>query len=147
VWKAWKKGYRLGVEASSDHVSTHVSYSMVVTDKPTRMGIMDAIRKRHTYAATDNIVLEFWMGDHFMGDEFRSADVPPARIKVRGTAKVAKVSIIRNGKYVYETKPDQQEVTPEYRDKSPEPGTSYYYARVEQEDGQIAWASPIWVVR
>ena len=102
IWNAWKKGYRLGVEASSDHGSTHISYSMVVTDKPTRTGIMDAIRKRHTYAATDNIILEFWMGDHFMGDEFSSSTVPPMRIKVRGTAKVAKVSIVRNAKYVYE---------------------------------------------
>ena len=43
--------------------------------------------------------------------------------------------------------PGQQEVTLEYRDTNPEPGTSYYYARVEQEDGQLAWASPIWIVR
>jgi hypothetical protein len=147
VWNAWNKGYRLGVEASSDHGSTHMSYSMVITDKPTRMGIMDAIRKRHTYAATDNILLEFWMGDHFMGDEFRSSDVPPIRVKVRGTGKVAKVSIVRNAKYIYETKPAQQEVALEYRDNNPDRGTSYYYARIEQEDGQIAWASPIWISR
>ena len=145
VWNAWKKGYRLGVEASSDHGSTHISYSMVVTDKPTRVGIMDAIRKRHTYAATDNIILEFWMGGHFMGDEFSAAAVPPIRVKVRGTAKVANVSIIRNAKYIYEAKPGQQEVNIEYRDNNPEPGTSYYYARIEQEDGQVAWASPIWI--
>jgi hypothetical protein len=147
VWNAWNKGYRLGVESSSDHGSTHISYSMVVTDKPTRTGIMDAIRKRHAYAATDNIILEFWMGDHFMGDEFNSSAVPPLRIKVRGTAKVAKVSIVRNAKYIYEAKPGQQEVTLEYRDNSPQPGASYYYARIEQEDGQIAWASPIWITR
>ncbi len=147
VWNAWKKGYKLGVEASSDHGSTHISYSMVVTDKSTRMGIMDAIRKRHTYAATDNIILEFWMGDHFMGDAFQSSTVPPIRIKIRGTAKVAKVSIIRNEKYVYESKPDQQEVTLEYRDANPDPGAGYYYARVEQEDGQIAWSSPIFLTR
>jgi hypothetical protein len=147
VWNAWNKGYRLGITASSDHGSTHISYSMVVTDKPTRLGIMDAIRKRHTYGATDNIVLEFWMGDHFMGDEFRAAEVPPMRIKACGTAKVAKVSIIRNEKYVYEATPGQQEVSLEYRDNHPQPGTSYYYARIEQEDGQIAWASPIWVTR
>jgi hypothetical protein len=147
VWNALKKGYRLGFEASSDHNSTHISYTMVVTDKPTRLGIMDAIRKRHTYGATDNIMLEFWAGDHFMGDEFHSATVPPLRVKVRGTSKIAKVSIIRNQKYVYEAKPDQQEVALEYRDSSPDAGTNYYYARIEQADGQIAWASPIWVVR
>ncbi len=147
VWNAYKKGYRLGTTASSDHGSTHISYSMVVTADTTRLGIMNAIRKRHTYGATDNIVLEFWAGDHFMGDEFSSATVPPLRVKVRGTGKIAKISIIRNQKYVYESKPDRQEATVEYRDTSPEPGTNYYYARIEQADGQIAWASPIWVMR
>ena len=147
VWNAWNKGYRLGTTASSDHGSTHISYSMVVTEKPTRQGIMDAIRKRHTYGATDNIVLEFWMGDRFMGDEFSSADAPPLRVKVRGTTKIAKVSFIRNAKYIYEAKPGQREVSLEYRDNNPEPGTSYYYVRVEQEDGQMAWASPIWLTR
>jgi hypothetical protein len=44
---------------------------------------------RSTYGAADNIVLEFWMADHFMGDEFRAAEVPPMRIKACGTAKVA----------------------------------------------------------
>jgi hypothetical protein len=147
IWNAWQKGYRLGVEASSDHNSTHISYSMVVTANPGRNGVIEAIRKRHTYAATDNIVLEMWMGEHFMGEEFRAAAPPPLRIKVLGTANVAKVSLIRNAKYIYEAKPGKRDVSLEYRDDAPEPGTSYYYARIEQEDGQIAWASPIWVVR
>lgn len=29
LWLAWEKDYKLGVEASSDHVSTHTSYAMV----------------------------------------------------------------------------------------------------------------------
>lgn len=82
-----------------------------------------------------------------MGDEFRGSDVPAIRVKARGTGKIAKVSIIRNAKYIYETRPDQQQVALEYRDNSPDEGASYYYVRVEQEDGQIAWASPIWITR
>ena len=69
VWNAFRKGHRLGVIASSDHCSTHISYAMVYTDEPTREGIFKAIRKRHTYAATDNIVLDFRIGSYFMGDE------------------------------------------------------------------------------
>ena len=76
---AWAKGYKLGVIASSDHFSTHISYAMVYTDDATRQGILDAIRKRHTYGATDNIILEVRMGDHFMGDEFRFPRRAPAR--------------------------------------------------------------------
>ncbi|MBL8223529.1 MAG: hypothetical protein JNL62_30130, partial [Bryobacterales bacterium] len=36
VWNAWKKGYKLGVIASSDHFSTHISYAMVYTPKQDR---------------------------------------------------------------------------------------------------------------
>ena len=34
VSNAWAKGYLLGVEASSDHGSTHISYTLVYTSIP-----------------------------------------------------------------------------------------------------------------
>ncbi|MBI3698014.1 MAG: hypothetical protein HY238_24660 [Acidobacteria bacterium] len=145
VWNAWAKRYRLGVIANSDHGSTHLSYAMVYSDQATRAGIIESIRKRHTYAATDNILLEYWMGDHFMGDEFTAGRVPELRVKIRGTAPVRKVSIIRNNKYIGEQTPGTAEVAFSFRDNSPVGGTSYYYLRVEQADGQMAWSSPIWV--
>jgi len=46
VWNAWAKGYKLGVQSSSDHVSTHTSYACVLAEQFTRAGILDAIRKR-----------------------------------------------------------------------------------------------------
>ena len=33
----------------------------------------------------------------------------------------------------------------EWEDASPEPGRNYYYLRVSQLNGQLAWSSPIWV--
>ena len=30
-------------------------------------------------------------------------------------------------------------------DREKSAGTSYYYLRIEQKDGQLAWSSPIWV--
>jgi len=35
----------------------------------------------------------------------------------------------------------------EYLDQDVAPGEHYYYVRVEQENGQLAWASPIWLKR
>jgi hypothetical protein len=32
-----------------------------------------------------------------------------------------------------------------YRDIEPPEGENYYYVRVQQTDGQLAWSSPIWV--
>ncbi|MDX1981170.1 MAG: hypothetical protein SFV51_12940 [Bryobacteraceae bacterium] len=145
IWKAWEKGVRIGVIASSDHVSTHLSFAMVYSSDPTRKGVIEAIRSRRTYGATDNIVLEYWMGDHFMGEEFTAARVPELRVKVRGAGPISRLSIIRNGKYISQQAPNTQDVSFSFRDASPEPGSSYYYIRVEQADGNLAWSSPIWV--
>ncbi|MCP5110272.1 MAG: hypothetical protein GY953_05510, partial [bacterium] len=68
VSAAWAKGYRLGVIASSDHLSTHMSYALVYAEETSREAVASAIRQRHTYAATDNILVDFRMGDAFMGD-------------------------------------------------------------------------------
>jgi hypothetical protein len=146
VWNALEKGYRLGFQASSDHVSTHMSYAVVLTDDVTRQGIIDTFKKRHSYGATDNIVLDVRSGDHIMGDRFTTANRPTLDIHVHGTGPIAKVHVIRDGKYVYSTEPKEPKVTLRYTDMDAKQGkSSYYYVRVEQADGNLAWASPMWI--
>jgi hypothetical protein len=145
VNNAWAKGYRLGVIASSDHGSTHMSYALVYAKDRSRQGILDAIKLRHTYGATDNIILDYRMGDHFMGDDFTCAGAQPIQIKVRGTKKIAAIHIIRDQKIIHSATPNTQEAAVNFRDTAITPGQHYYYVRVEQEDGQLAWSSPIWV--
>ena len=41
---AFEKGYKFGFEASSDHVSTHMSYSVVLAAGDTREAILEALR-------------------------------------------------------------------------------------------------------
>ena len=145
AWDAWKKGYRIGVISSSDHYSTHISYGMVYASANSRQAVFDAIRQRRTYGATDNILLEFWLGDHFMGEDFSATAVLPIRVKVRGTGIVQSVQLIRDGSYIYQAAPGRQTADFEYRDMEAKPGEHWYYVRVEQKDGQLAWSSPIWV--
>ncbi len=150
VRNAWDQGYRLGTTVSSDHGSTHYSYTMVYTDRVTRGGILDSIRRRHTYGATDNILLDVRMGEHFMGDEFRASRPMPVRVKVRGTNALDRVVVLRDGHPLYTHEPEGQTAEFEYLDQEPaagEPGVRYYYVRVEQEDGNVAWGSPLWVNR
>ena len=90
VWKAYAKGYRLGTISSSDHGSTHISYALVYTPENSRTADLDSIRKRHTYGATDNIVLDFEANGHFMGDEFTTAERPSFTLHAIGTEKIAK---------------------------------------------------------
>ena len=145
VSNAWAKGYKLGIITSSDHGSTHISYAMVYTGDPSRQGVLDAIRKRHTYGATDNIILEVRMGKYFMGDEFALNKPEPIRVKVRGTGKVAKVEIIKDSKIIYATEPKTQDVSFEFTDRGEVSGRHYYYVRVQQEDQMIAWSSPFFI--
>ena len=145
VNNAWAKGYKLGIITSSDHGSTHISYAMVYTDNPSRQGILDAIRKRHTYGAMDNIVLDVHMGEHFMGDEFPLAAPEPLKIKVRGTRPVARVDIIKDSKVIYSTTPNKPSAEFEYTDKANVNGRHYYYVRVQQDDQTLAWSSPMFI--
>ena len=118
---------------------------MVYTADYTRKGILDAIRNRHTYGAMDNIVLDVRMGDHFMGDEFQMPMALPLRVKARRTKAVARVDVIKDNKVVYSTEPKQQNVEFEFTDRAPGGGRHHYYVRVEQEDGMLAWSSPMFV--
>jgi hypothetical protein len=146
VWNALEKGYRLGFQSSSDHVSTHMSYGVVLTDDPSRKGIIEAFKKRHSYAATDNILLDVRSGEHIMGDIFTTAKRPTVEVRIEGTAPVGSVHVIRDNKVVYSTSPKKRQVKFRYTDMDAKKGkTSYYYIRVEQSDGNLAWGSPMWI--
>ena len=149
VWNAWAKGYKLGVQSSSDHISTHSSYACILVEQFTRQGLVDAMRQRHTYAATDAIVMDFRIttpeGTHLMGDIFDSKSQPKLQVNVLGTAPIKQIDVIKNNQYIYKINPAQQTAHFEYVDAAIAPGESYYYVRAEQTDGQLAWSSPIWV--
>ncbi len=143
---ALKKGFRLGFQASSDHISTHISYCNVWVEEPTREAIFAAMKARHVYGATDNIIADVQCGDHFMGDEFETDVKPKLRIHLIGTGPFAKVQVVKDGVYVHSTRPGESEVRFEWTDFAPTAGkTSYYYVRGEQEDGELVWVSPMWI--
>jgi len=145
VSNAWTKGYKLGIITSSDHGSTHLSYAMVYTDDYTRQGILDAIHKRHTYGAMDNIILDVRMGNHFMGDEFQLSKAQAIHVKARATKNVKKVDVIKDSKVVYSTEPGKPNVDFQFTDNDSVAGRHYYYVRLQQEDGMLAWSSPFFI--
>ena len=156
IWNALKKGYKLGFESSSDHYSTHISYAIVYAERPGREAILDGFKKRHCYAANDNIILDVRCGERMMGDLFELAGKPTLTVKAVGTLPIARVSIVRGvgsdvPRYVYDAEPGTQQVELSWTDQSPVVGkTSYYYVRVEQQRpeggfGSLAWASPMWI--
>ena len=101
------------------------------------------------YAATDNIVLDFRIatpeGTYLMGDAFESKSLPRLFVRVLGTGRIARVQVIKNGKYIHKSEPNTKDLSVEFMDGEAQPGMNYYYIRVEQADGQLAWSSPIWI--
>lgn len=149
-WNALAKGYKVGVQASSDHISTHTSYTLIYSPSASRTDILESMRRRHAYAATDNIIIDFQAEapggrTYMMGDAFASKAAPNFRFKITGADVISHVDIVKDGKFVYHAEPHRQTVEFSFRDTAPGNAESYYYVRVQQLDRNLAWSSPIWV--
>ncbi|MEZ5354149.1 MAG: hypothetical protein R2762_16045 [Bryobacteraceae bacterium] len=151
IWNAWAKGYKLGVQASSDHLSTHISYACTIAEEFTREGLIAAMKKRHSYAATDNIVLDYRMQtggrEYIQGDAVEDADRVRLWVKVLGTSDVRQIDVIRSNQFIHTVHHPGRDAQFTFEDAEPLAGESYYYVRVQQADDEMAWSSPIWVKR
>jgi len=139
--------HRLGAFASSDHRSTNLSYGGVYVKELDRGKLFDAMDARRTVAATDKIFMEFSCNGHLMGEEFETSEAPTLEMKVKGTAPITRVTLIRNEKdyEIFEPQAISAEFAKTFVDEKPEPGEYRYYVRVEQGDGNMGWTSPVWV--
>ncbi|MCW5979910.1 MAG: hypothetical protein KIT09_17650 [Bryobacteraceae bacterium] len=151
VWNAWAKGYKLGVQASSDHLSTHISYACTIAEEFTREGLVEAMKKRHSYGATDNIILDYRLqaGDreYIQGDIAKVSGGFKLWVKAIGTAPIRQIDVIRNNQFLHVRQPMELETTFTFVDADVPAGESYYYVRLIQTDDQMAWSSPIWITR
>jgi hypothetical protein len=144
------KGYKFAFESSSDHGSTHISYGMVYAEGNTRDDMLAAMKKRHTYAATDNIIADYRCTaggkTYMMGDDVTTSEAPTVTIKLVGTAPFAKVTLVKDDVEHVLGEPNEAEVEFTWTDKEAKAGKeSYYYVRGEQADGELVWASPMWI--
>jgi hypothetical protein len=144
-WNALRKGYKLGTESSSDHISTHTSYTMIYSPSSRRTDLVESMRKRHAYGATDNIIVDYRAGDHMMGDAFAASAPPRMTVKVVGTGRILTVEVIKDGNFAYVARPEGSSAEFTWVDRNPEKRESWYYVRVIQADRQMAWSSPMWV--
>ncbi len=159
VRDALMRGYRLGIIGSGDTHDGHPGQrtlgaavsGLVGVYSPglTREDIWDAFQQRHVYATSGpKIILDFRAADSQMGSEvtWTSSRGPvPLAVKAIGCDEIVSVEIIRNGEKIFEEKADGVFVHYFLKDPQPPPGTSWYYARVLQKDGNMAWSSPVWI--
>ncbi|MCC6391070.1 MAG: hypothetical protein IT167_10735, partial [Bryobacterales bacterium] len=110
-----------------------------------REDLLNAMRARHAYAATDNIIVDVRVGGRLMGDVFSTREIPVLKVRVEGTGPISRIEVIKNNTFVHTERPPGSSAAFEYRDADVKAGENYYYVRVEQTAGQLAWSSPIWV--
>lgn len=136
----------------------------VFADSLDQNDLFTALRERHCYATTGaRILLKVGINGHPMGRlvEVSADDETTLRerritAQVYGTAPIDRIEVIRNnteictyrgdGLDVHFDWIDQQDLTRIALPRNLRGGglTCYYYLRITQEDGEIAWSSPVW---
>lgn len=148
IQDAWAKGVIIGVIASPDH-GGGAGKSAVYAEKLDRQAILEAVRARHTYGTTGaRIFLEIHVNGRLMGEKLPR---PPAgqavevAVKVAGVGALESVEVCRNNEFVYKREEKGPAAEFVFRDATPPAGRLWYYVRVIQSDGQMAWSSPVWL--
>jgi hypothetical protein len=162
VRDALSRGYKLGIIASGDTHDGHPGQRSinarvtglvgVYAPELTREAVWQAFKKRRVYGTSGaKIILNFRVCDSPMGSEVnwpKSKGAVPIGLRAVCCDTIKNIAIIRNGVPVFmENGKNINGVFAALLIEDPEPleGTSRYYARVLQEDGHMAWSSPVWV--
>ncbi|MDW7655821.1 MAG: DUF3604 domain-containing protein [Bacillota bacterium] len=163
----WKVGFTSGGDDHIGHAgdcSLSTGILAVYAAANTRPAIWQALWDRHCYATTGaRLVLDFALNHHPMGSILKLEHHPDLKaermiqVTVQGTSPVTCVEVVRNNVDIYRHEFDALDVSFIWIDRdeldavnlmpalhNPIPFT-FYYIRVMQADGEMAWSSPIWV--
>lgn len=148
LWDAYRQGVRIGIIASSDHGSTHNAYAGVFVKQFSRDGILEALRQRRTFGATEVVEVIVTIGDKTMGQEVFHGSAPILEISAHCAEPLAQVEIVKDNRFIYSRNLEGNVANFTFQDDDSQKGeSSYYYVRVTTVSGALAWSSPIWVTR
>jgi len=146
-----------------DQVQYSPGLTAIIANEHTRTSLSEALYARSCYATTgERIIVGLYVAGMPMGSEISTAQKHGLNINrhisgfVAGTTNLKTVEIIRNGKVIHTFKPEGYSLDFTYDDmtaldkvmvvpKDKKPPFVFYYIRVVQEDGHMAWSSPIWI--
>ncbi|MCX7819416.1 MAG: CehA/McbA family metallohydrolase [Kiritimatiellae bacterium] len=143
---AWARGIVIGVIASPDHGGGYGKACVYATEL-SRAAILEALRARRCYGTTGaKILLDVRVGGCFMGEASRSRPPPtvPVEVRVLAPAEIARVDVCRNNVFIYSREVGARQSEFTYVDREVPAGPVWYYVRVQQTDGELAWTSPVW---
>ena len=143
------RGYKFGFTSGGEHEG--VGVTAVYAKELTRESIFEALQKRHTYGTTgDHIIVDFRINGYLMGSEIKiKNENPEVYINVAGTDMIKNIQLIRDSKCIQEWTPTGKDVCLEWVDdtfnKTQDVPHHYYYIVLTQANGEMAWASPVFV--
>ena len=110
----------------------------------TRESVFEALWNRRVYAVSNiRVLLDFTSEGAPMGS-VRPADAPRAFcVFAASESPITSVVVMKNGNEFLRERPNRATVTHEFSDQTDHEPASYY-VRIEREDGETAWSSPIW---
>ncbi|NLJ36256.1 MAG: DUF3604 domain-containing protein [candidate division WS1 bacterium] len=156
-------GWRLGMVAGSDDhagrpgrsdwLGSRRAYpgglTAVWAPELTRDAIWEGLYSRRCYGTTGaRIVLDVHVNGEPMGSVVRSApfaETHRLEVRVCGTEPLTAVEVLRGRELIYVHSSYSATCSFELMDEPESGDANYYYVRVLQADGEMAWSSPIWV--
>ncbi len=146
-----------------DQVQYSPGLTAIMAPEQTREALFTALYNRCCYATTgERIIVGFSIAGIPMGSELSTKVKPGLAFNrhiagyIAGTSAIEEIEIIRNGQVIHTLYPKQPNLEFTFDDAEPIaqialpsgselPPFVYYYLRIKQEDGHIAWSSPIWI--
>ncbi|MCP5506187.1 MAG: DUF3604 domain-containing protein [Chlamydiales bacterium] len=147
----------------TDQVQYSPGLTAILAANHSRDGMIQALNKKSCYATTGpRIIAGLEIAGAPMGSELNSKAKPGLAYNRHitgyavGTSPIKEILIIRNGKPFHTFTPSDDTYEFAFDDEEPlekivmkskgeRPPFVYYYMRIEQKDGHLAWTSPIWV--
>ena len=152
VQTALELGHVLGFFGSTDthngRAGDGPARCAVFAGSNTRESIWNALRSRHCYATSGSqIFVKFSMRGLRMGsvalEQLERGELIKGSLTVAGCDRIKRVELLHNNDLVFTDEPedwvfDEELVLPSKGIRE------WIYARITQEDGEMAWTSPIW---
>lgn len=161
AWNAYKRGYKMGMMASSDnHVGmpgrsaagdrqAHTPFKgglcAIWAPQLERQNLYDALRKRLCYGTTGaRIVVRFSIDGEPMGSVIDAqGETVTASIEIAGTDALRSVEVVASDGSVRQLKLDRNVDRIKETIELPVLADGFHYLRIAQVDGERAWTSPI----
>lgn len=157
VQDALAKDYKLAFIAGSDgrfdiDRPPHYPGGLTAVWAPqlTSQDIWNSLYSRKVYATTGARIFVKWtVGGGVPGSEIGVDSYVEISLFVVGTAPIKEAQIIKweNGYQTARTFSSPNEILSTTWTETNPPYRGFYYLRITQEDGHMAWAGPIWVYR